>query len=280
MNKIPGWLREFLLKHDDEEKANIVIENLENDAAISNDTWEKFCIDLEGEIRNFEKKRGNKRSNISEFVEEIFKRVCDRYSLEGPGARIPKDILALNQVLSVRLFISHALARKDSRKRYPAIPEAEMAIIKDFRKKDLSEQQDKLKNFDLGKPGSRCTWAFFPAPQVGLNKCSDPIDDPRVQVRPDILNELLGRPIEEGEAREGIVSLRYPVKVPKVKKVPLAISAGFNHRFKPADDLDPPFGWTYDRKNQEKGFPEILHENLKANHISFPVRLIRFARKD
>jgi hypothetical protein len=193
--------------------------------------------------------------------------------LKGTSARIPPGVKILNRVVSAEAFAKKCLAQN----RYPATEAAKSSSLDDFLLMELPDQQNILKNYPLSISGY-CVWAFFPEPQ---NDCKypNPIDDPRVQGNADNLKKLLGLQCL-GLETENFVCFRYPVDKPGIKKVPLAISAGFNPCFRPAENPNAPYGWTYDIENNEKGFPEVVHESLSAEYISYKVGFVSSARND
>ncbi|MGD2090575.1 MAG: hypothetical protein PVH61_30665 [Candidatus Aminicenantes bacterium] len=265
MPEKPEWLKK-LLKDIDKEDAEIVNKNLENDRVISPETWNNFCKDLYEEIIN-------KSPNSPEEKKKYFNNICQQYCLKGPPTRIPPGVKILNRVVSATAFAKKCLAQK----RYPTTDVAEIPSLDDFLLMELSEQQNMLKNYPLSISGY-CAWAFFTKPQNDF-KDPDPIDDSRVQDNADNLKKVLGLQCLEPEI-ENFVCFRYPVDKPGGKKVPLAISAGFNPCFRPSEKPNAPYGWTYDIESNEKGYPEVVHESLSAEYISYRVRFVSSARND
>jgi len=258
--KIPRWLKR-LLKKINLGEAIAVIENLKKDNLVSSRVRGDFCGDLKAEI----KKKGSKKS-----PKEIFNRFCNRYSLEGPPANIPPEVQTLNHVICESVFSTYL-----ARERISTTPSGSAAAVKEFVSQPLPDQKKRLKDLNvyLGNPDLSYVWAFFPEPESNPGD-ADPIDDSRVKGSAKRIREMLGLQCSVPEGAN-LLCFRYPVTVPGKKRVPISISAGFNPCFKFAGDAR--YGWTYDSGNKTKGFPEILHENLLAEHVSFPVRLVSSA---
>ncbi len=267
MMTLPDWLIR-LLNDIDREEARIVVGNLKNDKIINNETWDNFCEDLKKEIEQ-------EKPNSPGEKKKSFDKICKRYCLKGPSARMPSEVKILNYIISERVFINYYLLKNRS----PSTEEGSTKTLKKFRSIKLLEQREKLKqnSATMGNPNG-CVWAFFPRPKKNHND-PDPIDEPQVLDRADLLRKALGLQCTVPEGAS-LLCLRYSVKKAKRKKIPLAISAGFNRCFKPSDDPKTPYGWTYNIESKKKGFPEIVHENLSAEFISFKVRFISFARND
>ncbi|MBW2663805.1 MAG: hypothetical protein JRD93_17960 [Deltaproteobacteria bacterium] len=254
MPPVPDWLRNFLVSDSESaDTGQTVINNLENDGTIRDQTWNNFCRDMQDAIN---------KSPTS--VEETFNCISEPYSLHGPQAQLPKSITVLNRMISEERFIGYFLARNH----YPgAYPET----INTFLSLPLESQRQQLKNCSLGK--GECVWACFSEPREGQMD-PDPVDDPRVQDNAVALWRLLGLECTI-TSETNLVRLRYPRDDKRRELVPLTISAGFTKCFQPSDSQNALHGWTYDPRNQKKGFPEVVHKNLLGDSISDKVRLVK-----
>jgi len=263
--KVARWLKK-LLHTIDSVKAKGVIRNLESDKAINAETWKAFC-------KNLKAKHSNPRKKTLIEAEQIFMQSCNQYSLNGPDATIPEKIDTLYHVISEENFKNYFL----SAARNPIAADESGIILEAFLKKNPDEQRESLKASILGKPDA-CVWAFFPEPQDN-NSPPNPFTASPVSGNAENLREILGLECSVPKG-SNLIGFRYPVTLPQTKKVPLAVSAGFNPCFKPSEEPSPPYGWTFNQKTNKNGVPEIVHENIAVEKISFPLEYILSTRLD
>jgi len=264
MPNVPNWLRQFLRNscNINNKVALEIIQNLENDQAISDDTWNSFCEELKNEIKS-----------PNADPEKIFNEVCTRYSPKGPQACIPTKIKTLNRVVSQETFVIHFLAKRGFNTANPEI------AVEGFDRGTLDQQRKILRDSTLAAEG-KPVWAFFPEHES--EECQediDPIDHPKVDGQSEKLYNVLGLQCTV-PSNINLVNMRYPTNKPKNKRVPLSVSAGLTRCFRPSNSKKPKYGYTFNIDTGEKGFPEIIHENIDANCISKPVRRIIYARTD
>ena len=257
----PPFVRECVNRSCDPSSAAEILKNLDGCAMMSPDDW----LEFEDDCRvSFSTSLDHKRS---------FTLACAKHALGGPAAQLPNHVETLNHVITTMAFLKYFLAPTFSVSTAAGTDPWDAAREFIDQYSSLALQRPKLDGFFLGVPGRNCVWAFFPEAIENHAVEIHPLQHPKVSRSFERLRDRLGLTRSVGEAN-GFLLFRYPANSPTSCHVPLAVSAGLNPNFRVAPGQAPPHGWTYDCVNHCEGFPEVVHEDMAADRITFVLELV------
>jgi hypothetical protein len=214
-------------------------DNFEKCPHVPGDIWLKFLKNLIGWL-----KKGKT------YLDVIRNSISDDMLLQGPG--VNKDELddGLTRLMDIRTLKKRYLkdnipvftTQKGLGQLCKFVNKGSVTIEKNFKKVELRGKQP-------------IVWATFVKDVDDYFNINDDIDD---------LCDKLG--LTSLKKNDHVIRLGYESTKIKKPRIPTVLDGGDNPAFYPSDKEDDT-GYTWDLKNKQEGFPEIVHEPIPFQEI-------------